>query len=265
MSTAQVLISCMHSDIHILEKLNLHHDVVVINQCDVKAEKVSKFDNHIIFIDTPTRGLSVSRNLAIKYADSEICVLSDDDEFFEPGIQEKIRDVYTSYPQADIIIFKIKDRKSKLGDYPHKLRYFDLFKVSSWQISFRRMNIIKSKLYFDVLLGSGTGNGAGEENKFLIDAYNAGLSIFYYPLEISSLHETGSQWFDGCNADFFYNRGATTRYILGLPLSIIYAFYYVLTHRWKYKSDISMFGALFHTLRGIYKNTISKEKNKIHD
>ena len=52
------------------------------------------------------------------------------------------------------------------------------------------MNIIKSKLHFDVLLGSGTGNGAGEENKFLIDAYNAGLSIFYYPLEISSLHET---------------------------------------------------------------------------
>ena len=66
MSTAQVLVSCMHSDIHILEKLNLNHDVVVINQCDVKAEKVSKFDNHIIFIDTPTRGLSVSRNLAIK-------------------------------------------------------------------------------------------------------------------------------------------------------------------------------------------------------
>lgn len=263
MSTAQVLVSCMHSDIHILKKLNLHHDVVVINQCDVETENIKRLDNHITFVDTPTRGLSVSRNLAIQYADAEICVLSDDDEFFESGIQDKISEVYKNYPQADIIIFKIKGRKSRLGDYPHRLQYFDLFKVSSWQISFRRSRIIENNLRFDILLGSGTGNGAGEENKFLIDAYKAGMLIFYYPLEISSLHETGSQWFNGCNADFFYNRGTTTRYILGAPLSIIYAFYYVLTHRWKYKSDISMFGALFHTLRGIYKNTISKQKNRI--
>lgn len=263
MSTAQVLVSCMHSDIHILKKLNLHHDAVVINQCDVETENIKRLDNHITFVDTPTRGLSVSRNLAIQYADAEICVLSDDDEFFESGIQDKISEVYKNYPQADIIIFKNKGRKSKLGNRPKKLNFFDLFKVSSCQITFRRNSITSGKLQFDRNLGSGSGNGAGEENKFLIDAYRAGCLLFYYPLEISSLNETESQWFEGCNADFFYNRGTTTRYVLGAPLSIIYAFYYVLTHHWKYRNDISMPGALFHTLRGIYKNTISKQKNRI--
>ena len=52
----------------------------------------------------------------------------------------------------------------------------------------------------------------------------------------------------------------TTRYILGLWLSLLYAFYYVLRKRNEYKADISMLGAFYHILKGIKNNKITKQK-----
>lgn len=258
---AQVLISCMNQNVGIVKQSNLSQNVLVINQCNVSNECRYEYPNHIVFIDSPSRGLSRSRNLAIKNSDAEICIICDDDEVFIDNIQEKIAEVYEQYRDADIIVFKIKNRIGKLKNKPHFLSIFELFHVCSVQITFRREKICSKKIFFDVNMGSGTGNGGGEEVDFLLRCYKAGLKICYVPLEIAELKESNSQWFSGYDERFFYQRGTSTRHMLGLPLSILYAFYYAYTHKKIYKNKISPWKALKYMLRGIRDNRIDKEKS----
>lgn len=77
-------------------------------------------------------------------------------------------------------------------------------------------------------MGAGSGNGAEEEFRFLTQCRKAGLKIYHYPYELATVAQTQSTWFKGFDREFFVNRGNTTRYIMGLPLSVLYAAYYAL-------------------------------------
>lgn len=259
-----VLISCMHSeDTDIIKKSNLDHDVVVINQTDIEEEQTINFQNNCLWINTPTRGLSKSRNLAISRSYADICVVADDDEVFIDNIQRKIGKVYQQFLQADVVIFKMTNRECKIKGGFHRLGFFDLLRVSSWQISFRKNSIINKKLHFDELMGSGTGNGGGEEIKFLIDCYKKNLKIYFAPIEIASVAEIGkseSQWFNGYNKEFFFQRGYSTRYMLGLPMSMVYAVYYVFAHKKMISGSISTKDAINATFAGIRNNKIARMK-----
>lgn len=262
--SVDVLISCVNNNTAIIKKSNLSHNVVVINQTDVINENVTEYSNNCFFVNSSTRGLSRSRNIAIEKSKADICVVSDDDEIFVDNAQYNIAKIYKQHSKADIIIFNVKNdnRNSKLKNKFHRLNYFELLRVNSWQITFRREKIVKNNLSFDEFMGSGTGNGAGEENKFLIDAYKKGLKIYYYPYQIAYVAEgkSQSQWFKGFNKEFFFQRGYSTRYMLGFPLSILYAIYYAYSHENMYKDQITRRGALKYTFAGIRNNKIARMK-----
>ena len=116
-----------------------------------------------------------------------------------------------------------------------------------------------SGVWLDELLGAGTGNGAEEELKFLLDCQKAGLAIYYVPVEIASVAQEQSTWFGGFDETFFENRGATTRYILGPALAGAYALYYVARKKPLYQNTISPATALRATFRGIRENKIGKQ------
>ena len=254
----------MHQkDASLVYTSKLTGDCVVINQCAEKAYAEYPTENGTArMFSTTQRGLTKSRNEAIRRAKADVCLLCDDDEVFAPGYEKAILSAYEQLPDADVVIFKMVNRQPSFPDEIMQLRFPNTMKVSSWQISFRRENLLKSGVLFDELLGAGTGNGAEEELKFLTDCEHAGLKIYYAPVEIASVAQAESTWFGGFNKKFFENRGATTRYILGFPLASLYAFYYVLTKRALYKNDISPWGALWATFRGIFENKISKQKKE---
>jgi len=262
MINAQVIISCMNQTIDIVKESNLSHDVLVINQCNISTEHRREYPNNILFIDSPSHGLSRSRNLAIQNSNAEICIISDDDEIFIDNIQEQVSNAYLSHDTADIIIFKIKGRTEKLRGKPHFLSMLELFHVCSVQITFRRQSICRKKIFFDINMGSGTGNGGGEEVDFLLRCYKAGLKIYYIPLEIAELKDSKSQWFSGYDEQFFYQRGTSTRHMLGGPLSILYAFYWLYSHRNLYRESISGRKALRAMIKGIYDDKIGRLENK---
>ena len=214
---------------------------------------------------TTQRGLTKSRNMAISKSDADVCLLCDDDEVFVEGYESAILKAYEELPQADVIIFKMVNREPSFSDEVQQLRFPKTMKVSSWQISFRRENLFRSGVRFDELLGAGTGNGAEEELKFLTDCEKAGLKIFYVPVEIATVAQAESTWFAGFNEQFFENRGATTRYILGWPLAVAYAVYYVLKKKQMYQSQITSKDALRAIFRGIRENKISKQAAKPAD
>lgn len=259
-----VLMSCMNQENDALVKKScIVGNLVVINQCRRDGEWIiENASGRIRWIDSTTKGLSVSRNLAILASDADVCLLCDDDEVFDADYEQKILDAYSQLPDADVIAFKMIDHAPSFPDRVIRLRFPKTMKVSSVQMSFRRKSVIDSGVFFDEDLGAGTGNGAEEELKFLTDCEKAGLKIYYVPEEIASFSQDHSTWFSGFDETFFYNRGATTRYILGYPLALLYACYYIIRKRALYRSQISSFCAMKALLRGMWDNKISKKKRK---
>lgn len=257
----EILMSCMHQKDHaLIENSKITGDVIMINQCDKEDyEEYPTKTGMAKLYHTTERGLTKSRNMAITKSKSDICLLCDDDEIFEPDYEPKILEAYEKLPQADVIVFKMKNYPTTLGEEIIELRFPKTMKVSSWQISFRRESLLKAGVGFDELLGAGTGNGAEEELKFLTDCQKSGLKIYYVPEIIASVGQTQSTWFAGFTEQFFYNRGATTRYILGLPLSAVYAVYYVVRKKDLYGTQISPKKALKEIFRGIRENKITKQ------
>lgn len=257
----EVLMSCMHqTDGELIRSSGVMGDVVVINQCDRERYDEFKTLNGIARVfSTPQRGLTKSRNMAIEKAKADICLLCDDDEQFVSDYEEKIRSAYENLPYADVIVIKMLNRPPSFPDRIMRLRFPQTMKVSSWQISFRREKIVSAGIRFDELLGAGTGNGAEEELKFLIDCQKAGLQIYYAPVEIASVAQTASTWFSGFDEKFFENRGATTRYILGAVPAAVYAVYYVIRKHALYRDDISMWKAFRAIFCGILGDKIGKQ------
>lgn len=260
----EILMSCMfQEDDRLVRESGITGDAVVINQCSREERKQFQTENgKALMISTTQRGLTKSRNMAIANASADVCLLCDDDERFVQGYENLILSAYEKLPQADVIIFKMVNRTPSFADQVMELKFPKTMKVSSWQISFRRESLLRSGVRFDELLGAGTGNGAEEELKFLLDCQRAGLKIWYVPEAIASVAQAESTWFQGFDARFFYNRGATTRYILGLPLAFAYACYYVFRKRTLYAGQISPWNALKAIFRGMWENKISKQARR---
>lgn len=261
MMTLEVLMSCMHQqDDTLVHRSRLTGNIVMINQCDREDyAEYSASNGTVRMFSTTQRGLTRSRNMAIHKAQADICLLCDDDEVFVSGYEEAILKAYEENPQADVIIFKMVNRPSSFDDKVMRLRFPQTMKVSSWQISFRREPLLATGVHFDELLGAGSGNGAEEELKFLLDCERAGLVIYYVPVSIASVAQEESTWFDGFTETFFENRGATTRYILGAGAASLYALYYIIRKRNMYRNFITPSSALKATFRGIRENKIRKQ------
>lgn len=259
--TLEVLISCMHqSNMSIIERSGIQSNVLVVNQCLVDKHEQYEFTNmnnesckaNIFY--TKERGLSRSRNMAIYHAHSDICLICDDDETLEPDYVETIINAFEKYPDIDILTFIVHSpRKLIYPSYEKKVGYIGAMKTASWQIAFRRKKIVEKGIRFDEKMGSGTGNGGGEENKFLFDCLKHKLKIRYIPKLIASVDQTKSQWFKGFTNDFFYNKGWVNRRLLGLPLAWCYGVFFSVKRYKKYSKDNSFFNALYYQFKGTFK------------
>lgn len=271
----EVLISCMNQhDMKIAEMTGIQTDTLIINQCpqtetlnEIRSDqKTAGVKNqahvNIRMLDTSTRGLAKSRNLAIQHAVGDVCLLCDDDEQLDSSYEETILKAYEVLSDADIICFRISNQPSRLKQETQRLTKWTAMRIASWQITFRREAILKSGIRFDEDMGAGTGNGGGEEVKFLRDCIRAGLKAYYVPKSIGTVAQTESTWFKGFDRDFFYKRGITNRYMLGLPVSILYAAYYTMVKRDLYKEYVTPWQSFKYTLDGIISNDIAKQKKR---
>lgn len=262
LAKTEILLSCMFlSDSkEMIKRSHITSDTVIINQCDEENYKEENICNALLRTFSVTdRGLTKSRNLAISKSQADICIICDDDEIFNDGYEKAVSSAYDALPDVDIIIFDMVDRPLKWGNSIKRLGYIDLMSVSSWQITFRREKLLASGVLFDENMGAGSGNGAEEEFRFLTQCRKAKLRIYHYPFRLASVAQTQSTWFKGFDEEFFVNRGNTTRYIMGLPLSVLYAAYYAFAKR-KQLSGMSMLRAFSYTVKGIKENRLTKLK-----
>lgn len=256
-----VLISCMYekSSTSILERSNIQTDVVVVNQCDINSTKEYDFNNkkgrlcHCKFINTTERTLSRSRNMAISNAWGDICYMCDDDEWLEDDFEDIIIKAYKSHPEVSVIIFSLIRKNYRYPTIEQGVSIKQILQTSSVQTTFRRLDIVNSGVIFDIKMGSGTGNGGGEENKFLMDIKRKGFSLYYIPRVIATVKSEDSQWFKGFNKTYFRNNAWANRRILGSFIGAVYILYWLVFNHKKYSNDISFFKALSAAICGFFE------------
>ena len=251
-----VLISCMHQQKDIIQRSNVQTNVVVVNQCDENRTEEWDFQNkqgqtrHAKFICTTERGLSRSRNMAIKNCVFDICQICDDDELLPDNLEDIVLSQYKQTPQASLITFAL-EWSGKSFKYPVKVMkvgFSQILRTSSLQITFCRKELLGKGICFDEMMGSGTGNGGGEENKFLLECYRAGMKILYEPVVIATIKPGSSKWFKGYTDKYFRDKGWVFRRTLGNIVGLAYISVFPLIHLKSFKRD--------NTLQRMYKNLI---------
>lgn len=268
MTDIEVLISTMKRDnLDFLEKMNIATNAVVVNQNGTNSTQMLRIgDNELKFVCSNEKGLSRSRNLALKHSTSEICVLADDDVVYVSDYADIILQAYDKYKDADIIAFQVErigsNRIKKFRNHLSWDRYASSLKISSVEITFKRDRIIENGIKFNELMGAGAEFYLGEENIFLYDSLKKGLRVLYLPLKIACVDCSESSWFEGYTKKYFNSIGAAY-YNMTKNFYYILSFQYALRKYKFYKDEMSMFAAYREMVRGARKymqlNNIEKD------
>lgn len=185
----EILISTMDkTSLSFLEKMFPHHNLkdlnlLIVNQTKAGNELQSDFVN-IRVINSYEKGLSLSRNLAIKNATGGICLIADDDVEYIPNFEDYIEKAFSEFNEASIICFEIETFSSK--PYKHYPLYSkpllhrkNIKSASSIEIAFKRESIVSNNIKFNPLFGLGSHFPSGEEYLFLKDVLKFKLKVFF--------------------------------------------------------------------------------------
>lgn len=250
----QTLISTMHlkNAKKLVSEMNVAGDYVIVNQCDVKDERKNEDKKHLV-VDTNERGLSKSRNMALKNCSADVALIADDDIEYVDRYEEIIEEGFKKYPKADAIAFYLdsddkKNKKKKLK--PGRIRGIKIFKIASWQLAIRKEPLNKKGISFDEDFGSGSRYIMGEENILLSDIKRKGLKIYSHPIKIGTVREKReSTWFKKFDKEYFVSRGAGYYRISKL----LYPFYiaqFAIRKKSLYSKDMSFSKALKTMFKG---------------
>ncbi len=273
MKTIEVLISAMHQeDISLAKKCNADADVLIINQCDKNEYYEEMYNGHRIrMISTTERGTSNSRNMAIKNAIGDICILSDDDECFIDGYKEVVLDAYSKQEDADVIAFDVNVTNTRgmtkvvrkddrvLSKVPFYRTY------GTWSLTFKRENILNMNAVFNTDFGPGTNKiSSGEESVWQHLLKKNGAKFYHCNFTMVRVEQGESTWFTGYNESYFYDRGAFLA--VSMPkVKNIFKYYYL--YRLKDVAEISILNQIKWLNNGIkgygkYKLSYDEFKQK---
>jgi len=256
MFNIEVLVATMHKNnkdeiINLLNNMNIKSDSIIVNQCD--RNFIDKFEYKtfkIICIYTTERGLSKSRNLALKYATAEIVVIADDDIVYNNDYVDIIQNAYKNHKNYEILTFMVNDMK-KYCSVERKINKYSIHGIISYEISMKLSSI--KDITFNEYFGTGSPYfQCGEECIFLSNCIKKKKRIMYIPNKIAYLQQNNrpSTWFTGYNKEYMIWQGAVY-YELSKLLSIPFIMLFAIRKFNLYKNDISIFSAIKYLILGI--------------
>lgn len=231
--TIQVLVSTMNqTDYSLLEKMNIQTDAVVVNQSDKSGIEHFQFEGHsIIWISMPERGIGLSRNTCLMYANADIVLFADDDMVYQDGYGNEVLNSFHRNPNADVICFNIKLENSSKNIGGHRnnnrikrLHSFNSMRYGATLIAARRKILLRERISFSLLFGGGAEFNSGEDSIFIKDCLNAGLKLYSDTYYLGTVDDSESSWYTGINDKFFLDRGMV--YTTAFPKIRILIFMY---------------------------------------
>lgn len=153
--------------------------------------KKHKFEYKHVFAGG--RGCAKSRNATMDLATGDVYTFTDDDCWYRDDALEIVKSYFDDY-NPDIAIFQhydpIKERSTI--DYPKNeilgISRFQTLKQATLDMWFRSESIDPHTHKFDESFGIGTEYNSGEENIYIMDAYNEGKRKMYYFPQIVAYH-----------------------------------------------------------------------------
>lgn len=249
----QVLIATMNQTDHsLLEKMNIHTDAIVGNQCDRNEIENFKYDDRCIkWLSFSEKGVGLNRNNALMRADADIVMFADDDMVFADNYEKTVKEAYEKLPQADIIIFDLKypDTPRKPITKIEKLSGRKCMRFGAARISAKLSSLRINGLNFNLCFGGGAQFSNGEDSLFLMDCIRKGLNIYSYPVVIAELQERESTWFKGYTDKFFFDKGVLFS-LLFPGMCVPYALAHCFKKQRRYK-EYGWFNAYCMMLKGI--------------
>jgi glycosyltransferase involved in cell wall biosynthesis len=190
--------------------------VLIVNQTHKDALLVSE-NQRVKVINSFEEGLPQSRNLALKNAAGDICLIADDDVIYVDNFKEIILSAFEKYKDADIITFQMKDDEGQLfRDYQDIVKHSKdtIYTANSVVIAFR-LESVKQKVSFNPYFGLGAKFEVADEYVFLRNALKAGLLVYFEPKVILS-HPKFSSGQDAASDRVIYGRSALFYKYFGL-------------------------------------------------
>jgi len=131
------------------------------------------------------RGVTRSRNNAIRLAHADIGVFADDDVVYKWEWLDMLKQTFEADETLDVAIFKIKTLpgEPEYREYPaESIEYTAAPSVGTIQLAFRVDRVKERNLAFDERFGAGQKLLIGsDEQIFLHDCIRAGLRVKYFP------------------------------------------------------------------------------------
>ena len=232
----EVLCVTMHQkDFSKIEEMNIHSNVVFANQADATAFDETEFEGkRARMITTATRGVGINRNLALTYADADICLLADDDVKYVDNMEELVIDEFDKHPDADVFIFHLDtdDENRKQISYK-KTRKHGRFERMPWggvRIAFRLSSVKKANVWFTTLFGGGCIFPSGEDSIWLLEAKRKGLKFYVSDKTIGKISFEESTWFTGFDEKFYFSKGVFCQAMHSRTF-YLWALYYLFRYR----------------------------------
>jgi len=197
--------------------------ILIINQTTAENLLISDFSN-IRIINSYEKGLSKSRNLALKNAIGKIILIADDDVQYLRDFDKKIIEAYNQNETATAICFQTKTTENKhYRSYKTNkfwLKEKDFIWILSIEITFRLNDLKQNNIVFNEHFGLGAKFQDAESLYFLRRINYNNLKVLFVP-ETIVIHEKFSSS-DELNSDRwlyaktagFYKRNQTISYFL---------------------------------------------------
>lgn len=185
--------------------------ILIVNQTQNQKLLSSDYPN-IRVINSKEKGLSKSRNAALKNAVGEILLIADDDIVFKEGFNSKIINGYNKFKDAAVIKFcALKSDGKLMKNYPSvskkKSTILNILDTSSIEVTFNKKKVEAANIQFDKKFGLGSIFEIGEEAIFLSDLKKKGMQIAFVP-EIIVKHEKSTSSEKENLTEKYYNQGA---------------------------------------------------------
>lgn len=242
METFEILCATMHQrDFSKLQEMNIHSDVVFANQADRTDLAELNVDGHRArMVTTTTRGVGKNRNMALLYAQGDICLFADDDVTYVDDMEKRILAEFAAHPDADIMIFHLESKNEARRQimYPktRKVHFWNRMPWGSYRIAFRRASVQKCNLWFTTLFGGGCVFPCGEDSMWLNAAKRAGLRFYVSCESIGTVAHDTSTWFQGYDEGFYYGKGA---YHQAVHPKMFWLWQYYVLYRFRGKGSLS--------------------------
>lgn len=221
MQSLEILIATMfRTDFSFLEEIfskNKHfsnYNILIVNQTNEDKLLHSDYDN-IRVINSYERGSPASRNLAIRNAKHDICLMADDDIVYEEGFDTTILKAYEAQPQASFISFEaVNEHGGLYANYPSRGKHTksSLRTIYTIVISFKRELFKEHQVYFNHFFGVGSLFKGETEIMFLRNAFDKGLPMYHENKTIVMHADDSSGRHLGSDEAFYARSAAACRF-----------------------------------------------------